>query len=111
MRFQMMEAECVPPFRALVMMRRYMLTFSEQRQLLFRRTELLYARSILAMVKGSHKSLGWLRATTYWLLLRLPDQLLDSLVDAIQKGIVLKTRWQSPGSQYKRLDCRTQAKS
>ena len=91
-RFQMLQCECVPPLHAFVMTRNYMLTFQEQRALLFRRTKLLYASSITAMIKGSTPVIGVLRIAGYWLLLRLPDCLLDWTVERVRHLVAWRSR-------------------
>jgi hypothetical protein len=88
-RFQMLEAECVPALHAFVMMRRYMFSFPEQRALLFRDTDVLYARSIRSMMEGSLRGLRQLR---YWLLLRLPDSVLERPVTFIQRLVIWTSR-------------------
>ncbi|MBZ5709222.1 coproporphyrinogen-III oxidase family protein [Nannocystis pusilla] len=84
-RFQMLQCACVPPLQAFVMMRTYMMTFEEQRKLLFKDTDLLYARSVAAMVRGSGRTFGGLRGLAYRLLLRLPDRVLEQLVALVRR--------------------------
>jgi hypothetical protein len=86
-RFQMLQCACVPPLHAFVMMRAYMMTFEEQRALLFKDTDQLYARSVTAMVRGQSGVVGGLRGLGYRLLLKLPDRALDWLVGLVRRAV------------------------
>ncbi len=89
-RFQMLQCSLVPPLHAFIMMRTYMMTFAEQKSLLFKETDLLYSRSIAAMIVGPDKFFGAFRRLAYRILLLLPNPLLDALVRIVRSIVAFQ---------------------